>query len=442
MPGVTAIRTAFSVVLLGMLAVVLFAAIGPSRGVFANQSAQVSDHTVCKGIEHAQAAILEASTLDGVTTSTVEHLVAFHEALSRAAALEQEGHLREALQLEEGVQERIRAMVAMAVESDNLPLAELLDTAAEALDECLDRPQPEPLPQPIAPHLSYSSKFVCGREVDREPMKTRQNGKQTFLFTEEEYQTEINIHNFTGRPVTFRMRAAKANPIGAEPGRVSDVIERRLAPYQAMQVNCKSIARLLGKVRDHEVCDGKGQAQAVIEEIEGLLGDTAFDSTSTSAQLAYPAIERLIKALDKAIELEEDGKLKQAFKLERRIANQLENMAEQAERRGFERIAEHLYEARDLVHRCLGVLADDLAAQADSDKDAEKDGKANRLVDGFVSVQAPREIEVTAVYRATSSSTGFGGGVGSGIDVEVVQVRPHRVGTPAAAASVQYDGTY
>ena len=139
-------------------------------------------------------------------------------------------------------------------------------------------------------------------------MKTRQNGKQTFLFTEEEYQTEINIHNFTGRPVTFRMRAAKANPIGAEPGRVSDVIERRLAPYQAMQVNCKSIARLLGKVRDHEVCDGKGQAQAVIEEIEGLLGDTAFDSTSTSAQLAYPAIERLIKALDKAIELEEDGK--------------------------------------------------------------------------------------------------------------------------------------
>jgi hypothetical protein len=81
-------------------------------------------------------------------------------------------------------------------------------------------------------------------------------------------------------------------------------------------------------------------------------------------------------------------------------------------------------DARDLVHRCLGVLADDLAAQADSNEDGEKDGKANTLVDGFVSIQAPREIEVTAVYRATSNSTGFGGGVGSGIDVEVVQVRP------------------
>lgn len=401
-----------------------------------------SDRTACEGIEHAQAAIVEASALDGVATSTVEHLVALHEALSQAAALEQEGHPREAFQLETGVQERIRAMVAMAIESDNLLLAELLDTAADAMNECLDRPQPEPLPRQIAPHLSYSSKFVCGREVEREPMKTRQLGKQTFLYTEEEYQTEINIHNFTARPVTFRMRAARANPIGAEPGRVSDVIERRLAPYQAMQVNCKSIARMLGQIRHHEVCDGKGQAQAIIEEIGDLVGDTAFDSTSTTAQLAYPAIERLIKALDKAIELEEDGKLKQAFKLERRIANQLENLAEQAERRGFERVAEHLYEARDLVHRCLGVLAHDLAAQTDSDGDAKKGGKANRLVDGFVSIQALREIEVTAVYRASSSSAGFGGGVGSGIDVEVVQVRPHRVGAPTAAANVQYDGTY
>ena len=78
------------------------------------------------------------------------------------------------------------------------------------------------------------------------------------------------------------------------------------------------------------------------------------------------------------------------------------------------------------AHKGLGPLTNSISGEI------AKPENRTGLAEGFVLIRTPREIEVTAVYRSTSHSSGFGGGVGSGIDVEVVQVRPHRIGLPIA----------
>ncbi|MBI4339111.1 MAG: hypothetical protein HY680_04065 [Chloroflexi bacterium] len=45
--------------------------------------------------------------------------------------------------------------------------------------------------------------------------------------------------------------------------------------------------------------------------------------------------------------------------------------------------------------------------------------------EGFVVVESPVELEVTAVYRATINKKTTGGDVGAGISVDVVQIQPH-----------------
>ena len=422
-------RTAYSIVMLAVLAVVGFAAIGSAKGVFAQETASGADEA-CAGIEHAQGLLREATGLTDLSTSTAEHLVALVGHLDEVVELQADGSLREAVLLGSRVLARIQTMAEVAADEGNGALAGLLVSAAGALDECLEHPNPEPSPRPEprphpAGHLVYSSKFLCGREVEREQMQTRQLGKQTFTHTAEEYQTEINVHNYSGSPVTIWVAASKANPMGERPDRTSDAVAKTLGPYEAMQVNCKNIARMLQTDVDHEVCVGKEKAQVVLRNALTLLSTADFDATSTDADLPGGEIRRLIKALDKAIALEEAGRLRAAFKLERQIAEKLGGLAKRAEENGKAELAKHLSEAQSLVLRCVEVLFHDIDPAADAKPD--RLGRANKLTDGFVTVSTPREIEVTGVYRSTINSTGFGGGIGSGIDTEVVQIRPHRV---------------
>lgn len=435
MLALNAKRTAYSIVLLAMLGVVALA-IGPAKGVFAQESSPSSTDEPCEGISHAQGFLLEAAGLDGTATSTVEHLDALVEALDRVVELQAEGKPRQAFRIANGLVERILVMERKAAENDDSLLADLLGSAAKALDDCLDRPnpgtlpprpkpepRPEPLPHPVG-HLAYSSKFLCGREVERDPMKTRQLGEQTFLHTEQECQTEINIHNYSGRPITFWVRASKANPMGAPVGRTSGPVETTLGAHQAMQVNCRNIARMLHGDVDHEVCAGKEKAPEVLESVLRLLSNSSTDATFTDAELGIEPIRRMINALDEAIALEQSGHLRAALKLERRIAKTLGRLAEHAEEQGHTRLAEHVSETQTLVLRCIDVLVHDIDSAADG---ASRLDNRDKLVDGFVAIQTRREIEVTGVYRSTSSSTGFGGGVGSGIDTGVVQIRPHQM---------------
>ena len=430
-------KAAYSIVLLGILTLAVLTAMGSIRGASAQESSSNDESDICEGIGHAQAALQEASALEGIGTSTLEHLLALREALTQVSGLEQNGEIHKALALKIGILKRIRFAAGVASEEGNTALSEILEAAAEFLEECAERPtgdtppgggeDPTTTPHPRA-RLAYASKFLCGRVVDRERMKTEKLGNQSFLYKEQEYRTEVNIHNLGPEPVTFWLRATKAEPLGAKQGRISRRVKRTLRPHHSVQVDCKNIKRMLGKVQ-HKVCDGKQEAQATLREIAGLLSDASTDSASTSPALTSKAVERMIKALDKAIQLEKSGELRKAFKVERQIAETLDKMVRRAENQGLETLAMRLSEARDLVHRCIGVLMHDLEPLSDSsDVNRKKGVGRDKVLDGFLTLESPSRVEVTAVYRSTANSAGFGGGVGAGIDVEVVQVRPHRIG--------------
>ena len=103
-------------------------------------------------------------------------------------------------------------------------------------------------------------------------------------------------------------------------------------------------------------------------------------------------------------------------------------MITRAELQGNERLVKSLTEAHNLVFKCIRVLATDLGIAAGVDVvNARLDTILRPIADGFVVVETPRLLEVTGVYRATSHNKTVAGGAGSGISIEVVQVRPHRV---------------
>ena len=75
----------------------------------------------------------------------------------------------------------------------------------------------------------YAAKFVCGKNTE---------GK---VVAPGEYFTGINVHNPGRETATIRKRFAVAFP-GEKPGPVSGVVEERLRPGEAFDVDCPDIA--------------------------------------------------------------------------------------------------------------------------------------------------------------------------------------------------------
>ena len=225
-------RFAYSVLLIGALVLAGFAGLGIVRAVHSETAGSVSAHVqVCPGVLDAQVALKEAASLDNLDPSLAEKVKMLAAALMDAEALEQDGNLEKAIELEKGVARRLEAV---AGEDDaNEAFVELVREALAALFPCLERsipvpiPIPDPVPDPVVAY-AYSAKFVCGRNQVREPMHTPNFGTQPFLFAQEQYQTEINIHNFTNQRVVFWTKAVVANPQGTHRGKVSDRVREVL----------------------------------------------------------------------------------------------------------------------------------------------------------------------------------------------------------------------
>ena len=222
----------------------------------------------------------------------------------------------------------------------------------------------------------------------------------------------------------FWTKAVVANPQGTHRGKVSNRVREVLGPNQAMQINCRNIFRLINP--PHELCEGKRHAQAVLKEALLHTDTTATDLAAADALSS--AINDMIRALEQAIRFEKEGELREALVIERKVAQQLKEIIARAEMHGNERLVEALKGAHSLVIRCIRVLAADLGIADDVDPvNARLDTILHPIADGFVVVETPGQLEVTGVYRAKSHNKTVAGGVGSGISIEVVQVRPHRV---------------
>ena len=394
-------------------------AVATGVGLVGSASAQSDEpqteaHDACAGIAEAQELLRLASTIDNPADIDDEEFEALIEALEKASELEREGRYRLALELEGRVFNRIVDLAGKAEQEGDEVLAEQLEIAASALEECLNRPAPTPEPAP-APSgdslLAYSTKFICGAEIDRQKTRSELFGNHISMVSEERHDTQISVHNYGKRPLTIRTSAVTSGPLGGPAGTVGIPVAHTLLPNQAVDINCGTIDRLLNHV-EHQVCGGKGMAREVLHEILDVISlDTASTSTLAVSDLAgSPAIRALIKSLGRAIELEEQGKLKQALRLERGIAERLEKIAARAEKAGYEGLAARLTEARKLVQRCVRVLVDEL-----DDASEVSDHRPN-IVTGFVEIDSAREIEVTATYRARTNSATISGGAGSDVD--------------------------
>ena len=433
---------AYSLIALAALAIATAGVLGSGRDASAFQSAPDTDE--CDGIPGAATLLTEAASLDDVSPFEPEQVEAILETLERAAALEADGKTRLARTLEARLLRRLALMVEEAGESENITLAELMKAAAAALGECVDGPSPGPRPDDrpaddsAAPALVYSTSFACVSKVHRRKMAKPGFGEQIDLVEREESGTGISIHNFTGRPVAFWLRASLANGRDRFSGATRSRVRRSLAPYQAMHIECPAIRRMLASV-DHEVCEGKLEARAILERLLDAVMDARQAETTTEASSvdrdAVETLEKLIAALDKAITLEEDGKLRQAMRLERDIAHRLEKLASVAEEHGREHIAEALSEASTMVLRCAKSLAAALDVGGHDDRTDRPSG-ARGNVRGFVAVETPRQLEVTATYETRIRAETFGGHVAVDADYEVVQIRPHRIARAAGGSEL------
>jgi len=421
-------RLVYSAVTLGLIALVTLGILG-ATGIAHSQEAAGDDDSViahipqCNGIEDAQEALKLAANLGDNTTPFVEEdFVRLIEALEEAKQLEQNGAFREALVLEKRVLGRLKDMAAQAREAGNQPLYELMVESAEALAECLERPipTPKPIPQPLVNRV-YSAKFVCGENNRREGGFTPGFGDHPSFVSNETFNTEINVHNFSNRRVVFSVQATQANPLGAPRGKVSEPRREVLGPGQAVQINCRNINRMLHPPVPHVVCEGKAKAQAVLEE---LLRQPVLSAADSEVVIEISeVIKNLVHELDKAIELEKAGELREALRLERGIIERLNWLIDDAIGSDHERLAEGLTEARKLLQRCIRILAGDIDVAIDGDRDALS--ILPRVREGFVAIKTASELEVTGVYRASSSSRSISGGTGSGISMDVVQIQPH-----------------
>lgn len=419
-------RLVYSAVTLGLIVLVTLGILG-ATGIAQSQEATGDDDSVvaripqCDGIEDAQEALEFAASQD-TTPFVEEDFVRLIRALEEAKQLEQDGAFREALALEKRIIGRLKDMAEQAREAENEPLYELLVKSAKALAECLERPipTPKPIPQPLVNRV-YSAKFVCGENNRREGGFTPGFGDHPSFVSNETFNTEINVHNFSNRRVVFTVQATQANPLGSPKGKVSEPRREVLAPGQAVQINCRNINRMLRSPVPHVVCEGKAKAQAALEELLGLPVLSAEDSVDVAE--VREVIKNLVRELNKAIKLEEAGELREAFELERGIIERLNWLIDHAIGSEHELLAKRLTDARNMLQHCIRILAGDIDVAIDGDRDALS--ILPRVREGFVAIKTASELEVTGVYRASSSSRSISGGTGSGISMDVVQIQPH-----------------
>jgi hypothetical protein len=81
--------------------------------------------------------------------------------------------------------------------------------------------------RPAMPTFQYAAKFVCGRPEAEE-------------LAPGQYFTAINVHNPTERDVALRKKIAVAGR-GERPGPVSNFVDARLGPDEALEIDCPDI---------------------------------------------------------------------------------------------------------------------------------------------------------------------------------------------------------
>jgi hypothetical protein len=78
--------------------------------------------------------------------------------------------------------------------------------------------------------FQYAAKFVCGKSPGR-------------VVAPGVYFTAVNVHNPTDRAIGFRVKVAVAMP-GLKPGPVSKLIDAKLGPDEALEIDCPDISKL------------------------------------------------------------------------------------------------------------------------------------------------------------------------------------------------------
>src|SRR5438477_1757875 len=107
--------------------------------------------------------------------------------------------------------------------------------------------------QAPVPIFVYSVVFVCGTLAGPDEAPPGKEGP----VKPANYAIAINVHNFLGEPIGFTKKAVIANPQGQPRGRISAKKEDRLAPDEALEIDCPDIVRLFaGAVSDLKFIKG------------------------------------------------------------------------------------------------------------------------------------------------------------------------------------------
>ena len=373
---------------------------------------------VCDDTEKAIKILAQVLEMDDLSPEAGEIIKKYIANIEESIEMEREGNIRQAMELRTRIMSSLKQMSRRAENAGHEKLAKALEKAAGELADCIERPTPklEPtvtkLPKPTqykprpVNQLVYSTNFVCGRI------------NHPNIATVETYQTEINVHNFSGQPVPLTGYASLARPVGQPAGKVTESRSMVIGPYESVQVDCNTLYRLFG-TPVHDVCPGKAEAINILERIENALGDT---STSTPVSLR---VEEAIEHLHEAVRLEEAGELQEALELEEEIVRELNALIEYFEDNDRPSIADALTDARNMIRRCILSLTDDINAGAD----IRPQGKA----EGFLAIESPKEVEVSAVYTAKTHNVGDAAESHHSISIDVEQIQPHRI---------QYDRNY
>lgn len=118
--------------------------------------------------------------------------------------------------------------------------------------------QPEPAPQPpVSParfRFQYAAKFLCTANIPG-------TSQTTASVLPGSYQTVVNMHNPNRQPTRLRKKIAVASPVS----QTSEFFVDRLAPDQAVKVDCEQIGRDFGMGFVHGA-----EGFLVIESVQSL----------------------------------------------------------------------------------------------------------------------------------------------------------------------------
>lgn len=130
---------------------------------------------------------------------------------------------------------------------------------------------------PRAPLLQYAVKFVCGKSSGE-------------VVAPGVYYTAINVHNPANQEVRFRKKVAVALP-GEQPGPVSEFSEAKLAPDQALEIDCPDILRHASTPEEEPADFLKGFV--VIESDVELDVVAVYTATGRGEQVVTLDVERV-----------------------------------------------------------------------------------------------------------------------------------------------------